>query len=122
MKKYTLDGEPVDIEQVILVNTAPGVEPLTDDEIAAIRALEPGEELALGGGAFATWVFRCEHNFEAIAEEAQLAFWARLVELLPECKTGDFSPEDTFAFNRACEEAVRAWYGWNKPGDLDEDD
>lgn len=114
MKKYTLDGEPVDIEEFIATNTAPDVEPLPEDEIAAIRDLKPGVELTLGGGASAVFIIYC-NDLKSIAEEAQLAFWAKVVELLPECTTGDFSPEDTFAFDGACEQAVEAWYGWNGP-------
>lgn len=60
MKTYTLDGEPINIEDFIRDNTAPDVEPLPDEEIAAILALKPGEELILGGGAAAEFVIACK--------------------------------------------------------------
>lgn len=117
-KRYTLDGEPVEVEDFIADNRGHTVSnPFTDEDVAAIRALEPGQEIVYGGGAFAEFVLRCESKvtLKDIADEAQEAFWAKVVELLPECKTGDFPPEATFALNQACREAVETWYGFNKP-------
>ena len=54
-------------------------------------------------------------GIEKIAEEAQLAFWSKVVDLIPNATSGDFGPGETFAFNRACEEAVRIWVMWNYP-------
>lgn len=52
---------------------------------------------------------------DKIAEEAQLAFWSKVVDMIPNVTSGDFGPGETFAFNRACEEAVRIWVMWNYP-------
>lgn len=54
-------------------------------------------------------------GIEKIAEEAQLAFWSKVVDLIPNATSGDFGPGETFAFNQACEEAVRIWVMWNFP-------
>lgn len=55
---YTLDGEVVDIEQFIACNTAEYVACISDEEVADIRALLPGQEITFGGGAAAEFVFR----------------------------------------------------------------
>ena len=54
-------------------------------------------------------------KIEKIAESAQLAFWEKVVDEMPEVMTGDFGPAETFNFNRACEAAVRIWVHWNYP-------
>jgi len=115
MKTYTLDGERIDIEDFITTNTHPDVAPLHPDEIAAIRALKPGEAWTTGGGAAAEFVLACEHDLKSLADEAQDEFWAKVVELLPECKTGDFPPECDIPFSQACRKAVEEWHMWNKP-------
>lgn len=48
-------------------------------------------------------------------EKADLAFWAEIVKEFPEVKSGDFGPEETFAWRRAMEEALRTWLFWNHP-------
>jgi len=52
--KYTLDGEPVDLEAFLRDNA----ETFTCVDIGAARALQVGEEVAFGGGAWATFVLR----------------------------------------------------------------
>lgn len=53
---YTLDGEPVTLDELLQDNAAEGVVPFTEDEVAAIKALGPGEAIKLGGGGAAGWV------------------------------------------------------------------
>lgn len=57
--RYTLDGEPVDLDDLIRDNQDPdfGFE-ATD--IAQLRALQPGQELRFGGGAAAEFTVRRE--------------------------------------------------------------
>lgn len=52
---FTLDGEPVDLEALIHDNHD-GLDP---DELDAIRAMEPGDSIAFGGGAWASFVVAC---------------------------------------------------------------
>lgn len=49
---YTLDGEVVDLVELLEVND------LDPGELEAVEELEPGEETALGGGAFAVFALR----------------------------------------------------------------
>jgi len=60
-----------------------------------------------------------EHFKKAVAE-AQDAFWAKIVELYPEIKTGDFPPDATFAFDTACEKALSIWLQGNRPAESEE--
>lgn len=55
---YTLDGEPVGIEEFISDNAAEDVAGFTEQEVACIRALQPGEAFVFGGGAAAEFVLR----------------------------------------------------------------
>jgi hypothetical protein len=55
---YTLDDEPVDLDVFLRDNAAPDVAGFSDEDLAAIRALRPGEEIVLGGGAGAEFVLR----------------------------------------------------------------
>lgn len=58
---YTLDGEPVDVEEFIRDNTrGPAWANLTRVQIRRIRSLPPGEEIVFGGGASAEFVLRRE--------------------------------------------------------------
>lgn len=52
--RYTLDGECISIGECIMHNE------FSTDEIAAMLALEPGEEMVLGGGAAPERVLRVE--------------------------------------------------------------
>lgn len=51
-----------------------------------------------------------------VVEEAELAFWAKVAELLPEAVAGDFPPDAWMAFNEACTEAVDTWVEFNVTG------
>lgn len=55
-------------------------------------------------------------RLEMAVEHAQQAFWRTIGEAYEEVKTGDFGPEETFAFDRACETAVSTWLRYNLPG------
>ena len=52
-------------------------------------------------------------NIEQAAAEAQFEFWRKIIELYPEARSGDFDPGSQFAFDTACEEAVRRWVYYN---------
>jgi len=52
--RYTLDGDPVDLDEFLADNA----ETFTGDEVAAARALRAGEQIVYGGGAWATFVLR----------------------------------------------------------------
>lgn len=54
-------------------------------------------------------------SFETIVEAARDAFWAAIGERYPMVKSGDFPPEATFAFDEACNVAVRTWLDSNLP-------
>ena len=56
------------------------------------------------------------------AQAAELAFWAALVDQLPECETGDLDAGASHVFSEACREVVRDWYGWNGPSEPDGDE
>jgi len=56
-------------------------------------------------------------HIEKVAEEAQLVFWSKVVDMIPEPTTGDFGPAETFAFDQACKDAVRIWVYYNFPRD-----
>lgn len=58
--KIGLDGawDPLDMDDFIRVNTDPDVEPLTDEEIATLHAMQPGDVEVLGGGAGETFFIR----------------------------------------------------------------
>ena len=46
---------------------------------------------------------------------AQDAFWKVIAESFPKAKTGDFPPDATLEFDRACYEAVSTWIKYNVP-------
>ena len=52
---------------------------------------------------------------EDIINQAQGAFWAKIVELFPEVQGGDFPPDATFKFDDACKEAIETWLHFNHP-------
>lgn len=58
---FTLDGEPVDLEELIEANR----ETLDQDEIEALRAMQPGESITFGGRAWAEAVVACAAAPEA---------------------------------------------------------
>jgi hypothetical protein len=51
-RRFTLDGEPVDVVQLVTQNH------LDTETQLAIGDLEPDQELELGGGAFASFTLR----------------------------------------------------------------
>jgi hypothetical protein len=52
--KYTLDGEPVDLDDFLADNA----EMFTEHDVAAVRALKVGDEITYGGGAQSVSVLR----------------------------------------------------------------
>lgn len=54
-----------------------------------------------------------KERLEQAIEDASNAFWAEIAKQYPEVKTGDFGPEETFAWDEACRRAVRTWLRWN---------
>ena len=54
-RRYTLDGEPVDLEMFLRVNR--GV--LTAEDVREIRSMRFGDRMVFGGGAGATSVLEC---------------------------------------------------------------
>lgn len=57
---YTLDGDPVDLEEFFLDNMVPGEEAFSPDEMEEIRSMRPGQAFVTGGGAVAEFVLRRE--------------------------------------------------------------
>lgn len=51
---------------------------------------------------------------EAAATKAQDAFWAEIAKSFPEIKTGDFTPDQQLAFDKAIRAAVNQWVENNK--------
>lgn len=60
-RRFTVDGEPVDLEALIDANR----DGLDEDAIAALRAMRPGDAIAFGGGAWAEWIVACAASPEA---------------------------------------------------------
>jgi hypothetical protein len=54
-RAFTLDGEPVELEEFIDVNR----ESFDGKEIAAIRTMKPGDSVMFGGGAWAEFLLEC---------------------------------------------------------------
>ena len=50
-----------------------------------------------------------------IVEEADLAFWSKVADLVPEATSGDLDPERTVQLKIAMENAVEAWMHYNVP-------
>jgi hypothetical protein len=54
-----------------------------------------------------------EDKLKKIMNKAQMAFWASVAEDLPEIKTGDFWPLETYKFDEVCLTAVKRWHSNN---------
>lgn len=50
-----------------------------------------------------------DHRADLAATFAERAFWAAVAKEFPEIKSGDFPPNATVEFERACNAAVREW-------------
>lgn len=61
-----------------------------------------------------------KERIKDVMYDAQWAFWAVVAEKFPEAKYGDFAPDQTIAFDRACETAITQWVD-NNVIDSDED-
>jgi hypothetical protein len=58
-----------------------------------------------------------DERVDSVVNEALLAFWARVAELLPEATSGDMAPGDDEELNEGAAVAVDRWIMWNYPGD-----
>ena len=56
------------------------------------------------------------NRVDAAIEKAEDAFWQVIGEHFPEAKSGDFSPEQTAAWNEALRDAVEGWVANNAMG------
>jgi hypothetical protein len=56
-----------------------------------------------------------DEKLDKIIEKASDEFWKVIVKEFPEVKTGDYSPELTWAWNADCKNAVKWWLFWNHP-------
>ena len=52
---------------------------------------------------------------DEIVDAASQAFWAKVAELCPTAKTGDFPPLNEHMWDNACNDAVRVWMDLNVP-------
>ncbi len=50
-----------------------------------------------------------EERIKEAAVKAQNMFWDIVAEEFPEITTGDFPPDATFKFDKACEDAIKTW-------------
>lgn len=67
--KYTLDGEPVDLEDFLNVNK----DGLTKEEVKAVKGLRPGKSIVFGGGAAAEFVLkRLAHKYTPIPKQIKV--------------------------------------------------
>ena len=48
-------------------------------------------------------------DVEAVVEDALFDFWAAIAKSYPTAKTGDLSPDKSFALKRAATAAVKEW-------------
>lgn len=71
--RYTLDGEPVDLEDFLRDN-ADTFEP---EELAALRAMQPGEHATFGGGACPRVTLRCLPEPRAAKNEPSVQYVRR---------------------------------------------
>jgi hypothetical protein len=56
-----------------------------------------------------------EKKIEQIQEAARFAFWAKVVEMVPEAESGDLDPMASYEIDRAMESAIELWIRWNVP-------
>jgi hypothetical protein len=54
-----------------------------------------------------------EERITEAVQDGEDAFWAAVVELFPEAKSGDLAPDAAHALSRAMEGAIRAWVDAN---------
>ena len=52
---------------------------------------------------------------DEIVNQAQQAFWAKLIEIFPEVQSGDFPPLETLKFDEDCKSAIITWLNCNHP-------
>lgn len=54
-----------------------------------------------------------EERINNIVEQAQNAFWAKVVELVPEANTGNFPQDIAERFNKSINESIKTWIRLN---------
>ncbi len=52
---------------------------------------------------------------EDILNQAQQAFWEKLIEIFPQVQSGDFPPLESDKFDKDCKDAIETWLEWNHP-------
>ena len=62
-----------------------------------------------------------DERIDVVVEKAQDAFWAVVAEEFPECTFGDFGPSESFRWDDAATNAVKAWVRNNHPQDEEVD-
>jgi len=60
-------------------------------------------------------LLKSDEELDRLVDEVSQSGFKEVVEAFPMITTGDFSPEDTFAFNDAIRKAVCSWVQWNYP-------
>lgn len=56
-----------------------------------------------------------EERIKCVADAAEETFWARVAELYPECRSGDFPPDVAQWFSNECRNAIGLWVELNRP-------
>jgi hypothetical protein len=64
-------------------------------------------------GSFKPSTVKKSKKIRGIVEDALDDFWIAMAKKLPEVKSGDFSPEDTFMVSDTMTQAVLRWYDDN---------
>jgi hypothetical protein len=55
-------------------------------------------------------------DIKKIVDAAEMDFWARVAELVPEASTGELDPGMVGKWNSMNIKAVTSWIAWNMPG------
>ena len=58
---------------------------------------------------------KTDDEMRQLVDEAEQAFWAVIADKFPEVKTGDFPPDATIEYAKACRLAVDRWLRFNYP-------
>lgn len=110
MSLWTLDGNPTDLESFIRDNA----ETFDEREVAAIRAMQPGEERRFGGGAAPLFVLKREGdrvplNVDALVLSMDLESAAREVN-------ARIAPQTNRIYCTAGKRALRWWRRYEAGG------
>ena len=62
------------------------------------------------------WIKKNGHKkVEEATQDALFEFWAKVVEIFPEAKGGDFPPDLTFEMDLTMEKMLHSWLYYNHP-------